>query len=90
MLESRYSRDDLLREVSTVLRQECRIAREDYHEEDRLVEDLGLESMGLMTLALQVENNFQIMLNEDVLKPPRTIGDVIDLIGAQLGGNDAR
>lgn len=89
MREASYSREDMLREVATVLRQECRIAREDFREEDRLVEDLGLESMGLMILAIQVENKLQIVLDE-TLSPPRTIGDVIDLIGAQVGGTHDR
>lgn len=58
------TRDEILRELE-------RIAREavDYEGElvagARLVEDLGLDSIRLLTLATEVEDHFRICLDED-------------------------
>lgn len=48
--------------------------------EIRLVEDLGLDSLLLLNLALEVENRWQIVLGETPEDPPRTLSDLTDLV----------
>jgi len=48
--------------------------------ESRLQEDLGLDSMGLLTLALEVENHFDLCLDEPPDQPPTTVAELIDLV----------
>jgi len=48
--------------------------------EARLVEDLGLDSVGLLTLVVEVENHYQMQLEESPEQPPRTVGQLIELI----------
>jgi acyl carrier protein len=45
----------------------------------RVVEDLGLDSLGLLTLAMEVENRFEVTLDEI---DPASIERVADLVGA--------
>ncbi|NRA46019.1 MAG: acyl carrier protein [Oligoflexales bacterium] len=50
--------------------------------ESRLVEDLGLESIKALGLAVAIENHFKICLYEDA--PMQNIGDIEDLICLRL------
>ena len=47
----------------------------------RLVEDLGLDSIRLLTLARAVEDHFQICLDEDDESELATVGDLVAIIG---------
>ena len=46
----------------------------------RLVEDLELDSMGAMTLAIEIENHFRIVLEEEEEADLETVGDLVELI----------
>lgn len=50
----------------------------------RLVEDLELDSIRLLTLAMEVEDHFRICLDEEDEAAIVTIGDLVDLIGRKL------
>lgn len=64
----------------------------DWGPETRLQADLGLDSMGLLNFALEVENHFQVFLNEPPDQPPDTLAEVADLVaraqGEQQHGSD--
>jgi acyl carrier protein len=42
----------------------------------RLAEDLGLDSVGLLTLAVEVEDHFRVCLDADDEAAIRTLGDL--------------
>lgn len=52
--------------------------------EMRLVEDLALDSLKSLTLALEVENHFQVCLDEDTAI--LTVGDLMRMIRERLDG----
>ena len=52
--------------------------------EMRLVEDLELDSLKSLTLALEVENHFRICLDDQV--EILTIGDLVEMIRERLDG----
>ncbi|MCE9626179.1 MAG: hypothetical protein K8R69_12140 [Deltaproteobacteria bacterium] len=52
--------------------------------DQRLQEDLGLDSLGLLAMAVEVENCFQIHLNEDPNQPPQTLGELVELISKRI------
>ena len=54
--------------------------------EQRLVEDLELDSIRLLTLAMEVEDRFEICLDEDDEAGIVTVGDLVDLVGKKLRG----
>lgn len=62
----------------------CLESCEGIHENTRLVEDLDIDSLGMVDLVLQVEDSFEVSLptNSD-LSQIKTIGDVVDLLLAQ-------
>lgn len=61
----------------------------------RLVEDLALDSIRLLTLAMEVEDHFRVCLDEEDEAEIRTLGDLADTVARKLaerpieGGEDA-
>jgi acyl carrier protein len=53
----------------------------------RLVEDLRLDSLGLLTLAVEVEDRFRVCLSAEDEAAIRTIGDLERLLLARLPGD---
>ncbi len=50
----------------------------------RLVEDLQLDSIRLLTLAMEVEDRFQICLDEEDEEAIVTVDDLIDVVRRKL------
>lgn len=53
--------------------------------EMRLVEDLRLDSVRLLTLAVEVENRFRVLLDEVDEAGIETVGDLVALVRRKLG-----
>lgn len=54
------------------------------HPELRLVEDVGLDSIRMLTLVVEVENHFRICLEEGDEQGVVTVSDLAQLVGARL------
>ena len=52
----------------------------------RLVEDLELDSLRLMTLAVEVENRFRVALEPEDEEKIHTVGDLVAAVGRHLDG----
>ena len=51
----------------------------------RLVEDLRLDSIRLLTLAAEVENRFRVLLDEADELALETVGDLVAIVRRKLG-----
>ena len=56
-------------------------------EEQRLVEDLELDSIKVLTLVVEIENRFRIVLEPEVESEVVTVGDLVGVIARSV--NDA-
>ncbi len=54
--------------------------------EMRLVEDLALDSLRRLTLAVEVENTFRVRLDEDEEAGIETVGELVAAVRRRLGG----
>jgi acyl carrier protein len=52
----------------------------------RLVEDLELDSLKALTLAVEVENRFRIRLDPEIESAIVTVGDLVSAVGERLDG----
>jgi len=52
--------------------------------EARLVEDLGLDSLDAVELAISVERKFDIEVPEEELTMIKTVGDMVSLVESRL------
>lgn len=53
--------------------------------EMRLVEDLRLDSIRLLTLAAEVENRFRVLLDEGDEAGIETVGDLMAIVRRKIG-----
>ncbi len=83
------ARQEIFDEVSKVLTSFCGVDH-DILESSRLAEDLQLDSVGLLSLAVNLENHYRIRIADDPTTPPQTVGDVIDLLEKALSGREER
>ena len=78
------SRDLCMNVIREVLREQCDVDPQRVNESASLQADLNLDSVGLLSLALELENRFEIYLGEDTNNPPQTVGDVLELLIIRL------
>ncbi|MGE3819431.1 MAG: acyl carrier protein [Isosphaeraceae bacterium] len=53
-------------------------------EPQSLTEGLGLDSVDLFSLVVEMQNTFQIKIASEELVPVATVGDLLDLLQAKL------
>lgn len=73
--------------IVETLRRECRVQGE-LPPSTRLREDLGLDSLALLTLAVAAEDHFRIYLQEDAQAPPQTLGEFAELVARRRREQD--
>jgi acyl carrier protein len=58
--------------------------------ESELAADLGLDSLKLLTLVVELENSFKVAIEPaEGEEPPTTVGQVVDLIERGLAAGEA-
>jgi acyl carrier protein len=70
---------EVLDEIRRVLREELALQREPRPEDD-LVTDLQLDSVGLLTLVVGLEDRFRVVLTEEDAAGVRTVSDLCALV----------
>jgi acyl carrier protein len=56
------------------------VKREAINRESRLLEDLGADSANVMILVMDLEQEFDVVIEDDVLGSIKTVGDIIDYL----------
>ena len=71
--------DEVLGEIGRVLREELGMQRE-VRPGDDLVRDLQLDSVGLLTLVVDLEDHFRVALKEEDAAIVRTVAELAALV----------
>jgi acyl carrier protein len=74
----------VLEEIRRVVARELDVARE-IQPSDRLVDDLGLDSLTLTTLAVELEDRFQIILSDEEATRIQTVAELTRLVALRVG-----
>jgi len=77
------TRDEILAGVAAVARQAVGFDGA-LDEQQRLVEDLGLDSIRLLVLAAEVENRFRVALDPADDAAIHTVGDLVSTVARKL------
>ena len=56
------------------------VKRENITRESRLLEDLGADSANVMILVMDLEQEFDIVVEDDVLGSIKTVGDILEYL----------
>ena len=79
--------DDILPRTLEII---ARICHRDATAESRFIDDLHLDSIDLVGLVAEMEDEFGVILNEEQVRTFQTVGDAVDCFRAMRnGGKDA-
>ena len=79
-----HDRESLRRKLGEFLERETGEPQRDLNDLNVLREGLGLDSVDLVSLVMQLECQFRVRLSGDELALVRTVGDVLDLLQSKL------
>ena len=77
------SREEILAGIAAVAREHLNFTGP-IRPEMGLIDDLRLDSLRLLTLAVEVENRFRVRLDPDEEASIATVGDLIDTVARKL------
>lgn len=84
------TREEILQGIGEVARTHLDLPGRRLRPDLRLAEDLALDSIQRLTLAVEVENRFRVCLDPEDEEGIETVGDLADAVGRKLreGGPD--
>ncbi len=78
------SPDDVMIEIRRLVARDASPVRE-VSGIDRLVDDLGLDSLTLISLAVELEDRFEIYLSDEEATGVRTVDELVRCVVARAG-----
>ncbi len=78
------TRDEIFARIADLLVEMFELNRDDIAMDSHLVKDLDLDSIDAIDMVVKLQEITGKRVPEDQLKKVRTIGDVVDLVQAQL------
>ncbi len=78
-----WTRDKVSAELSELIRNHAESV-DKLDETTELVADLGIDSLGVMELVADIEDRFELAIDDEELREVVSIGDVITAIEARL------
>jgi len=79
-----HSENEVLKWVAEILTREFALEAATLRPETRLIEDLDLDSIDAIDMAVRIEEKTGLVLSAEELQSIETIQDVVDLIHARL------
>jgi acyl carrier protein len=78
----------VVQEIQRVASSELKLGR-DLLPSDRLVEDLGLDSVTLVELAVELEDTFHVLLSDEAAAGLETVGQLAECVALRLTQQEA-
>lgn len=66
--------------VASMIAKQLRVDVKDITEDKRLVQDLKADSANIMVMIMDMEDAFDITVEDDVITSLRTVGDIVNYI----------
>ena len=74
---------ELKERVINIIAEQLDIAKEQCVPEASFIDDLGADSLDLVEMIMEMEENFNVQISDEELEHIRTIQDVIDFLRAK-------
>jgi acyl carrier protein len=78
------SKDDIHKQLVEIMKQDFQLTDEQLLLSAHLVDDLDLDSIDAIDLAVRLEETLGLQLQEDELKAIRTMQDIVDTVFERL------
>ena len=75
--------DIMLEQITKVLVEAIKVDAADVTDEAKLYDDLGIDSLSAVELALELETEFDVQIEDDELAKLETVQDIINIIEAK-------
>ena len=79
------SDDQILEDLAAILEEVADVKPEDVTPEKSFVDDLDVDSLSMVEVAMAVEEKFNAKIPDDKLSELKTVGDAIDYIKKHSG-----
>jgi len=66
--------------VAAVIAKQLRKRAEDIKPEHRIIEDLGADSLDVVEMLMALEENYSIVIPDDIAMKFKTVGNVVDYL----------
>lgn len=73
-------RQQIEEEVRTVLSDKLKLSPEQIRPDVKLIDDLGVDSLDLMLIAMEVEEKYHLRLPDTLLHSSPTFGEIVDIV----------
>jgi len=77
------SNEDVLSVITQIVSEESGINAEDITPSTTFAQDLDVDSLGLLTIATQVEERFGVALDDSLIPTLPTVGALVDLVASK-------
>lgn len=81
------NRDEVVTALKETLVDRLKVDAATITEDANLFEDLGLDSIDLMTVVMAVEEKFAVEVSDEELEDVTTLGQAADLLSAKVGSS---
>lgn len=81
------SREEVYGSLKEVLVERLKVEPDSVKEDANLFEDLGLDSIDLMTVVMAVEEKFGIEVSDEELENVTTLGEATELLSEKVAAN---
>ena len=71
---------DTLAVIAATTAEEAGVEASEVSRESRFADDLDIDSLGLLTIATQVEERFGVVLDDSTIPTLTTVGALVDLV----------
>lgn len=72
--------------VSKLISNQLKVAQEKVTMSARLVEDLGADSANIMVLIMDLEDEYQMQVEDNAITTLKTVGDIVKYIEERMNG----
>ncbi len=73
---------DILTAVREITAEEAGVDLAEVSETSRFADDLDIDSLGLLTIATQVEERFGVALDDSLIPTLATVGSLVELVSS--------
>jgi len=77
-------RKEIMGKVRKIISEKLGVEEEKVVEEAKLIDDLGADSLDLVDLIMDLENEFDVKVDDSDIEKISTVGEVVDYIAKKL------
>jgi acyl carrier protein len=79
-MEGKTVADDILKELGGIIEEIAGVPAAEVHADKSFVDDLDIDSLSMVEIAVQAEDKFDVKIPDDELANLKTVGDAVDYI----------